>query len=267
MVNFLKPLVGGLAGVVLGWWLAGAADHSVSTSPATSGISAGTVEYPSLRPEEDLVTLPKSQFSETLLGSLSAAGLVDTYFIENTKPPEGHNALTTRLGMDQNQLASFHRVFKQAALDRLAWEKAHAEVKSISPGEWEIRIPGDRGEADRALRDELTRTFGSEVAREIERGSDLDGFFNLQEIDPEFRHGTLRLRARRESMGQPLPSWMRKERVRVAVQWDERITTFFLTDGSFQESRLANRLGRLVGGLEVVENEAPMQQIRREPAK
>jgi len=63
---------------------------------------------------------------------------------------------------------------------------------------------------------------------------------------------------RRKSWGTTaLATLLPEDHDRVAVQSEERIVTFHLGDGSLGNNQLSWRLGRLIGGDEVIRDSAP----------
>ena len=254
MKTIWKALAGWTAGIAVGWCLAGLRTSDTQAPEVTA--TKESVPFP-IRSEDNQIQIDKADFSKAAGLSVTSGLSCERYAGPAATPPTGHTILTTSLGLDSRQVEAFHRIFQEASEARLAWEKENAQVKVISPGEWEIQIPGDGGKADRELMEKLTQAFGNELAQRIELSADLGGFFNLGEIDPDFRHGTLRLRTRHEKMEGPLASTFPPDHVRVAVQSDEKIVTFHLGDGSLSGNQLGWRLGRLVGGDQIIRDSAP----------
>lgn len=242
----------------MGWCLAGS--RTAETKPPEDVIASTTSSFP-VTEEDGQVHVNKAGLAKTL-GQSATSGLnCERYAGPQVDSTAGHTPFTTALGLDSQQVETFHRIFKEAAETRLAWEMSNARVKPIAPGEWEIQIPGDGGSANRQMREDLTQAFGSELAQRIELSADLDGFFNLGELDPGFRHGTLRLRTRRETADGPLRSLLPKDHIRLAIQSEEKTVTFHLGDGSTGSDQLGWRLGRLVGGDEAIRAAAPLHVL------
>jgi hypothetical protein len=258
MKTFWKALAGWTVGIAVGWCLAGFQTSETKVPEVTA--TKTSLPFP-IQAEDGQVRIEKADLSKAM-GLNTISGLsCERYAAPEATPPTGHTAFTTSLGLDSQQVETFHRIFKEATEARLAWEEENARVKVIAPGEWEIQIPGDGGTANRQLMKNLTQAFGSDLAQRIELSADLDGFFNLEEIDPDFRHGTLRLRTRREKMDGPLASIVPEDHVRVAVQSEEKIVTFHLGDGSLGNNQLSWRLGRLIGGDEAIRGSAPVHVL------
>ena len=254
MKTFGKALAGWTAGIAMGWCLAGF--RTTETKPPE--ITASKASSPSsVRVEDGQVWIDKKELPNARRTATLAGLTCYRYAGPGVTPPDRPTILTNSLGLDSKQVETFHRIFKEASEARLAWEKENARVKETSPGEWEIHMPGDGGKADRELMEKLTEAFGSDLAQRIELSAALDIFFNLTDIDPDFRHGTLRLRARHEKMEGPLASVFPPDRVRVAIQSREKVVTFHLGEGSVQNNQLSWRLGRLIGGEEVLRDSAP----------
>lgn len=239
------------AGFAFGW-RAAAPTARDTMEPAVATNTPESFPVSSIHLQGDQVVLPASGFRTALRHAVTSGITMAQYGVTESPPPGGHTALTAELGLDDGQVATFHRIFREAAEARLAWEKDQVQVRDIAPGEWELNFPGDGGAAKRQLTGDLTEAFGAELTDRILLSADVDGLFEFASFGDGFRHGVLQVRSRvhrSDTFGEA-------DLVHVAVQWGEEVQSFYLGERTVHPSGLPWRIARILGGEQVLRDGA-----------
>ena len=118
MKTFGKALAGGTAGIAVGWCLAGF--RTIETEAAEVTAIKTNLTFP-IQADDGQVRIEKADLSKAM-GLNTISGLsCERYAAPETTPPTGHTAFTTSLGLDSQQVETFHRIFREATEARLGW--------------------------------------------------------------------------------------------------------------------------------------------------
>ena len=251
---YLLPVVGFLSGL----WLSRGFAEKVSrqevlpVDPAVGVIEP--IDSPdregassSVRLEGDEVWIPREEIGNLALESSMCRLRMD----EDGFPCV--DALNDRLGMSESEKWRLRELLKSAARERLEWERENVKVTKTGPADFELRYPGEGGEAQRRLREGIREILGAERTELVDLFGDIDGFFGMKWIAPSFRRGGIRVRTRKADSWETHRGFEKTSRIALSVAIGEGPAFQYHLDGaSLDESIVRNRILPLLGGSEVV---------------
>lgn len=245
-------MVAVLAGFAIGRW-AGPSDRPVlpdsrteASATTTSGGGRGS-DW-----QDGPVTVDPSKFGVLLNEAMTSQLTMNAYGRNDGPAHTGYTAFTSRLGLREEQLPAFHRIFREAAEARLAWEAENVTARETAPNEWTLNFPGDGGEGKQHLAEKLEAEFGREMAQNIFLKTDIDALFEFTDFQEAFRHGELKVRVRTlksDTFGVP-------DETQVAVRSGDQTVGFILGSNTIHPSGLPWRIARLVGGEDALRRKA-----------
>ena len=173
------------------------------------------------------------------------------------------SALSAKVPMSVEETQRLRALLETASRERFEWERANVKVEMTGPAEWTLRFPGDGGGARQQLRAGIEKILGPERARQVDLYGNIDGFFGMKWIAPEFRHGNIRVRAKsvetveRVEPPDPHPSYRTVEKTILSVAiGDAPAQRILLDDTNLQTETIKQRILPLLGGESAVRKAA-----------
>ena len=167
------------------------------------------------------------------------------------------SALSAKVPMSVEETQRLRALLETASRERFEWERANVKVEMTGPAEWTLRFPGDGGGARQQLRTGIEKILGPERARQVDLYGNIDGFFGMKWIAPEFRHGNIRVRAKVVETPDPHRSMRLFERTVLSVAiGDAPAQRIQLDDASLQTEIVIQRILPLLGGESAVRKAA-----------
>ncbi len=196
-----------LAGMLVGWWLAGSPSPApeLSKNAAADGRTTSGVPLPPPSPGSPLtgprrvhrhVAISSHDLSETLR-KRESTGL----HLEDLDLPAASKIdhIGERIGLPDEDRKTLARILKEAANERREWEKQNVKIDTLGSAHWKFRFPGDHGASLANMNSRLVSSFGPEIADAIHLTADLGNFFTLgsYHVSPLPGHGEVEIRTLR----------------------------------------------------------------------
>lgn len=246
----MKYLLGLLfiAGFLIGRWNPSdsgqdrqSAREAKRATASGSPVASGNRQPGRIHVANDKVQVAPEQLS-ALLDFETSPALCMRAFLGNPFPEavKSLDNLAKWMGLEQAEKSTLEKIIREAATDRMRWEKENVKLQSAVQGKWTLDFPGDKGAARDQLRSRLSDAFGPEKATAIELAGNLDRFFWLDPESAEMAHGRVEIQAK---IAENSKEWM--DGLKIQVTWDRG--NFSRTEYRNATSHLADRrLGSLL---------------------
>ena len=188
-------------GIVLGYLIprthdagGGSGGKSARKSPSFAQFESETRESSPIRKIEDRIEIRRDRLEQLLLSQHPTALSADIFYSSNASPLTWKvDGLGKWAHLDPGDQRKLLHILSNAAKSRREWEKANVKVDSPTPGKWILQYPGDKGKAREELKQQIESAFPPDRAMAIQLGGDLDNFFGLGSIQPEFKNGAVEI--------------------------------------------------------------------------
>ena len=157
-------------------------------------------------------------------------------------------------GLDAGEKKALASILREAAAQRYAWEAANVTVEVKTPGHWALHFPDDGGLHGQELRQRINDRFGPRKSAAIALAGDIDNFFGFAALQPEFKHGTIEIHARRVDTDAAPDAEGRFLRFQIYVQSGRPWMQLMVSPDASQEMPLGRLTGHLGSAEELVDS-------------
>lgn len=257
-LRYLLPMAGFSCGWILSHGNIGPEPGSqvLPVDPAVAEI--GRIGYPNEAGAEVPARLDGHEVwvSRNQLGSIASSSSSCRMWMDD----EGFacvGALSAKVSMSIEETQRLRAMLETASSERFEWERANVKVEMTGPADWTLRYPGDGGGARQRLRAGIEKILGPERTAQVDLFGNIDGFFGMKWIAPQFRHGNIRLRAKIVETPDPHQSMRLVEKTILSVAIGDAPAVQYNLDGASHGEELINqRILPLLGGASAVRKAA-----------